>query len=227
MFDLVYDFKIDNKIKITKNMVYKIEGKTELKFDIFNADKSNKYKNKTVVLIHGSAPMEDIKDISIFQTWCKLFATKGFDSIVFNWRPDEDKDDVKILLEYIKNRNHELDINTSSIGVMAFSAGAEEGIEQVLKMDMTGIDDIIVYYGKLNEEIIDMSSTKKKINIFVVMGAKDDTFSTDCNDDFLAKVKNIGWNTTKVIHSDGEHGFDAFNRCSETDNIIERTLEFL
>lgn len=227
MFDLVYDFEISNKIAINKNVVYKIEDDIELKFDVFNADKSKSYKNKTVVLIHGSAPMEDIKDISIFQTWCKLFATNGFDAIVFNWRPDEEKDDVKVLLEYIRNRSDELNISTRSIAIMAFSVGAEEGIEQVLETNMTNINDLIVYYGNLNEEIIDKSSSMNKINLFLAMGAKDDIFSTNCNDAFLTKAKKLGWNTTKVIHSDGEHGFDAFNPCLETDNIIERTLKFL
>lgn len=227
MFDLVYDFQIDSEIKVHKNIIYRIGNDKKLKFDMFRANRMKKYNNKTVVILHGSAPMEDIKDIPIFQTWCKLLATTGFDAIVFNWRPDTDEDDVVKLLEYIKCNKEELDINTDSISVLAFSAGAEEGIGQVLASDTNNIKDIVVYYGQLNDQSIASYTKNNDINLLVAMGANDDLFSTDCNNEFIIKANNIGWKTTKLIHSSGEHGFDAFNRCLETDSIIENTLKLL
>lgn len=61
----------------------------------------------------------------------------------------------------------------------------------------------------------------------IAMGFLDDVYPFDCNDDFINEVRNLGCEVEYILHSKGEHGFEAFNQCEETNRIIEDTIKFI
>lgn len=59
------------------------------------------------------------------------------------------------------------------------------------------------------------------------MGALDDVYLPDCNDNFIKEAKNLGCDVEFMLHSKGEHGFEVFNEGEETNRIIEHTIKFI
>ncbi|MFT5872462.1 MAG: hypothetical protein ACI8WT_001393 [Clostridium sp.] len=73
-----------------------------------------------------------------------------------------------------------------------------------------------------------MSSSKfSDPKVLIAMGMQDDVLDVSCNDEFIDEGLSHGWNIVKLIHSFGEHGFDAFDEGEETNQIIRRTIDFL
>ncbi len=62
---------------------------------------------------------------------------------------------------------------------------------------------------------------------WIAMGSLDDVYSADCNDNFIEEVRNLGCEVEFVLHSKGEHGFEAFNEGEETNRIIDDTIKFI
>jgi acetyl esterase/lipase len=227
MIDLVYKLPDTAGININKNIIYKKEDNRALSMDIYYPPEGIKPSNGTVILLHGSAPLENIKDIAIFQSWGKLLASHGFPTIAFNWRPEEDPSDVRALVEYVRENSKELMIDADNLCLFAFSAGVEKGIAEAMKINTNFIKKIVAYYGQLDPEILSKKTFQVNPDVMIAMGAKDDIFDKSCNDIFIGKAREKGWKVTSIEHSEGEHGFDAFNDDLETYSIIEKTLEFI
>jgi len=228
MIDLVYKHFDMNSVKIKKDIIYSYAEKKPLEMDIFYPTKNiSKEIKKTVVLVHGSAPIQNIKNIEIFQSWGKLLATSGFTSIVFDWRPNIGSSDVSDLIKYIRVNANELELSADKIAIFGFSAGVEEGISQAVDVNTGFITEIVAYYGKIDNSILTETEIEKRPKILIAMGMLDDTFDINCNDELILQGKSNGWNIEKLVHSYGEHGFDAFNEGEESNEIILRTIKFL
>lgn len=225
--DLMYKHPNMDVVEKRQDVVYKVIDEKLLKLDVYYSNNTNASNIPTVVVVHGSSTMEDIKDIKLFQSWGKVLAASGFNTVVFNWRPEECPDDIKDLIYYLLGNSNELQLNISNISIFAFSSGVEIGVKNIMEINTGFINKIITYYGKLDSSIIKMIDKSCLPRFLIVMGSLDDVYSSDCNDNFINEVKNLGCEVEFILHTKGEHGFEAFNEGEETNRIIEETIKFI
>lgn len=224
--DLLYKCPNMDLVEKRRDVIYKVSDEI-LKLDVYYSNSINVLNIPTVVMVHGSSSIENIKDIKLFQSWGKVLAASGFNTVAFNWRPEERPDDIKDLIYFLLENSDDLKLNISNLSIFAFSSGVEIGIKNIMEINTGFINKIITYYGKLDSSIIKMINKSYLPKFLIVMGYLDDVYPTDCNDNFIKEVRNLGCEVEFVLHSKGEHGFDAFNECEETNKIIEETIKFI
>lgn len=225
--DLLYKCPNMDKVKKRQDVIYKAIDEKLLKLDVYYSTNSNLSHIPTVVVVHGSSSIEDIKDMELFQSWGKVLAASGFNTVVFNWRPEENSEDIKDLIYFLLNNSNELNLNISNISIFAFSSGVEIGIKNVMEINTGFINKIITYYGKLDSCILEMINTSSLPKFFIAMGFSDDVYPYDCNDSFISEARDLGCEVEFILHSKGEHGFEVFNEGEETNRIIEQTIKFI
>jgi len=226
--DLVYKHPDMGKVETKKDVVYKTDNGKELMLDIYyplgNEDAS---KAHVVVLIHGKAPTQSLKDTDLYNSWGRAIAANGLAAVTFNWRPSVSPEDVSDLIRYIRENAKELGINGNSISVFAFSAGVKEGIKEALKVNTGFIDSVIAYYGEVDSVVLENDQITGLPPIFIAMAQNDNIIPVNINNDFIEQAKASGCQITYMVHSNGKHGFELYNDDDETRNIIEKTIEFI
>ncbi|WMJ76058.1 MULTISPECIES: hypothetical protein [unclassified Sedimentibacter] len=225
--DLLYTRPGMDEVKTRKDIVYKGSDGAVLKFDIYYSNNSKISDIPTVALIHGSSSIKSIKDVQLFQSWGKVLAASGFNAVVFNWRPEDNPQDIKDFVNFISNNYNDLMLNINNINFLAFSSGVEIGVKNVIEINTGFINKIVVYYGKIDESIIKIMDPERLPKFLIVMGYLDDIYSPNCNDYFIKEAKNLGCEVEFNMHPEGEHGFDAFNEGEKTSKIIEDTIRFI
>ena len=225
--DLLYRHPNMDEVEKRQDVIYKVSDEKLMKLDVYYSNNTNLSNIPTVVVVHGSSTMENIKDIKLFQSWGKVLAASGFNAVVFNWRPEERPDDIKDLIRFLLGNSNELQLNISNINIFAFSSGVEIGIKNIMEINTGFINKIITYYGKLDLSIIKMIDKSCLPKFLIAMGSLDDVYPFDCNDDFIKEVRNLGCEVEFILHSKGEHGFEVYNEGEETNRIIEETIKFI
>lgn len=224
-----FDHPDMGKVNVKNNIVYKSDKEDELKLDVYyplgNKDIS---RAPTVVLVHGIADDNNLKDSRVYKLWGRLIAASGFTAITFNWRPSISSMDVSDLIKYIRRNAKELNINGENICVFAFSAGVQEGVKDALQVNTGFIKSVIVYYGYIDESILTIKTDVKLPSFFIAMGGLDENFPPNTNDYFISKAKESGCNIINMVQPKAGHAFDVFNAADdETKNIIDKTLKFI
>lgn len=225
--DLLYRCPNMDEVEKRQDVVYKVTNERLLKLDVYYSNNTNLSNVPTVIVVHGSSSIEDIKDIKLFQSWGKVLAASGFNTVVFNWRPEENPEDIKDLIYFILDNSDELKLNNSNISIFALSSGVEIGVKNVLEINTGFINKIVTYYGKIESSIVEMINTSYLPKFFIAMGALDDIYPSDCNDNFIKEARELGCEVEFILHSIGEHGFEVFNEGEETKRIIEQTIKFI
>lgn len=77
MIDLLYKHPDMERVKIRKDIIYKVDDNNLLKLDVYYSNNIKLLNNTTVVLVHGSSPIENIKDIELYQSWGNVLAASG------------------------------------------------------------------------------------------------------------------------------------------------------
>lgn len=226
--DLVYKAPGMEQVDIKRDIVYKADKDMDLKMDIYYPlGEKPSSTGHTVILVHGSGPVNSFKDTEVYKSWGKAIAANGLTAVTFNWRPSVSTDDVKDLIRYVRDNAGDLKINGDSITIFAFSAGANEGVKEAALINTGFLKSIVVYYGKLDNSILSTVTNSKLPPIFIAMGALDSTIPAGSNDKFISEARDMGCEIISVVHSKGIHGFDVFNNDEESYDIIEKTIKFI
>lgn len=226
--NLVYSCIGMDKVVVVKDIVYKTDHNKDLKMDVYYPfDKNDAYRDHTVILVHGSGPLESYKDTAVYSSWGRVIAANGFTVVVFNWRPLMQTGDVEDLIKYVRYNAGSLKINSENISIFAFSAGVKEGVSEALKTDTGFLESIVAYYGEVDPSILTSERNSKLPPMFIAMAANDTIIPSAVNDKFIEEAKKGGAEIVSITHSTGLHGFDVTNNDEETKNIIEKTLKFL
>ena len=188
--DLVYQQANMDEVKVRRNITYKTEQGKGLMLDVYySLEKAPATKGHTVVLVHGRGPESSYKDTALYNSWGRLMAVNGFNAVTFNWRPGHSPDDITDLSTYIRANAEELKINGNSISFFVFSLGVKDGVREALLADQGFIKSIIVYYGRIDQSILELITDKEFPPFLIVMAAKDRMIPVNANDDFINQLK--------------------------------------
>ena len=227
--NLLYEHPDRDKVNVKKDIVYKIHNDNKLKLDIYYPLSTKDIsKIPTVILIHGTASDDNLKDSDVYQAWGKAIAASGATAVTFNWRTSIASKDVSDLIKYVRENAKELNLNSENVCVFAFSAGVQEGVKDAMSVNTGFVKNVIVYYGKLDTSILTVKSDVKLPRFLIAMGKEDKYFAPGTNDFFMEEAKAKGCNIIKMVHSKAGHAFDVFNvGDDETKNIVSKTLKFI
>jgi hypothetical protein len=225
---VVYQIPGMEEVNVIKDIVYKVDKDAEQKLDVYYPSGNNSGdKPYPVILIHGRTSDKKFKDTEYFKSWGKLVAASGFAAVTFGWRCDTAPEDISDLMVYVREHTEELGIDSRGVSVIAFSAGVEDGIRQVLSVDTGFIDSIAAYYGVLPLSVFDSDLKNEMPPIFIAKAGLDSHFSTDCNDEFISKAAEADCVITELVHPEGVHGFDVYANTDKSREIIKESLAFI
>lgn len=253
---VVYEVKGMDKVIVKKDLVYKTTENSELHMDIYaphSIDKSSSLP--AVILVHGEAPIHNVKDAGQYDSLGRLIAASGMIAISFNHRTlvngaaiSEVNYDIDDIFEYVIKNSKSLNIDEDKLAIWAVSLGVPFGLYKGMHKDSNFIKCIVGYYGygdfkhykealnlNLTDEEIQKFSTvdlvekaKHKIpSIFIARAGLDSQILNESLDEFILYSLKNNLTIDVYNHPDGKHAFDLFNDVERTHTIIKLTLDFL
>lgn len=239
-------------VTVKKDFVYQTVNNQSYHFDVYSPVDRSERKTPTVVLVHGDAPMNNIKDIGQYVSLGSIIAATGMAAVTFNHRTiltgasiSDVCNDIKELIIYIRNNSNELNIDAKNIAVWSFSGGVPFGLKVCSDLNGTYIKSIVTYYGptdfgslskilniefdiKQMPEFSIIDSWPNEINsLFVARAGLDSPIINDSMDQFINKALSHKLNITMCNHATGQHAFDILDDTARTREIIGMTLHFL
>lgn len=231
---VLYEVPNMKDVNVEKDLVYKALDAGELKFDVYHSlKKDSDGRGYPLILVHGRADSNRLKDMPLYQSWGRLAAASGYTAIIFNWRSYDRKtyraheEDIYDLIKYVQENADVLSVNSNHMAVIGYSAGADSAVNQAIKSNTGFIDSIIAYYGTPASTILEIENPSALPPIMMVDGAQDATFPIAKNIEFVKDAMDKGYNITHLIHSKGLHAFDMVNDTEETYEIIKNTFKFV
>ncbi len=234
-------------IAVTKDRVYR--EAPALKFDEYRPA-GVKGKLPAVILIHGDAPpdvLKDIKDWAVYVSYGRLLASRGFVAIIFNHRSSEEfsklhesASDVDRMVKYIQTHAETLGIDAEALSVWAFSAGGPY-LAPLFRATPHGVRCFLAFYAvmgipesataspELREEFSPAAALPQNfaVPIFVARAGRDDPSFNKLNDGFLIKAIEKNAAIRIMNYQSGQHAFDIFDDQPETRRVITEALAFL
>ncbi len=243
------------RIEPIKDIVYTVEQGNELLLDLYlPQDPLPDKKLPIVVLVHGEAPVPNIKDAGQYTSLGQIIAASGLAAVTFNHRTlmqgagiKDVTEDIENLINYLIDNADELGIDENQIAIWSFSMGVPFGLYTGMHNNPAYIKCMVAYYGfydftslcnllrRTDEDAEEyspvqlLSQYQDKVAPILAARAGMDQIPT-----ILSSLANfIGAATTNNIHLDvynhptGVHAFDLYNDNPRTHEIIEKTLEFL
>ena len=165
---IVYSVPGMERVKVQKNLTYKIVADTELKADVYSPlNVQNGARRPAVVFIHGGALPPNLltkpKEWGVYVSYGQLLAASGFVGVTFNHRYygwdylDDAQTDVDDLVGYIRNNADALGIDKERIFVWAFSGGGVF-LSSALRDAPDYLRGIVAYY-----PVLDLRPMRKDI----------------------------------------------------------------
>lgn len=242
-------------VNVQKNLVYQTVNDQKYHFDVYSPSDGSTRKFPAVVLVHGEAPMNNLKDTGFYTSLGSLLAAKDMVAVTFDHRTilaganiSDVCEDIKQLINSILNNSDELNIDANSIAVWSFSAGVPFGLKVCFELNRTNIKSLVAYYGpadfntlgkmlninitannkeKSALEIID-DCTGDMMPLFIARAGLDSwPIINDSIDQLISKTLNHNLDVTICNHATGQHAFDMLDDTARTKEIIEMTLSFL
>lgn len=251
---LLYKEAVSKEVVIEKGLLYKNSDKQNLKMDIYRP--GGKYRNEKVpviILLHGEGIerlLKDVKEWSIYTAYGRVIADKGYAAVTFhrnrtnlNFNHSEVAQDILDAVAYVRKNADRWNLDANRICIWSFSLG---GIYQSLFLKDTPeyIRCHVSYYGLLDVKYRVknlkeehkvycpenyLPKNGKKVSPLLIVKAKNDKIRgvNASQDHFMqvAKSRNIPYEF--ILHSTGGHTFDALNDNEETQEVMEKTWEFI
>jgi len=131
---VVYRVEGMDRVRVSKDLVYRRDGAVELKMDISTPEKRKPGERlPAVFFIHGGVPADvpvRPKDWGIYKSWARLVAASGMAAVTFNHRvgfPEpnlaQGNADVLDAIGFVRGRASDFGIDPERIALAAFSAG--------------------------------------------------------------------------------------------------------
>ncbi len=244
-----------DRVRIRKDVVYKLAGEVPLKLDLYlPTDSGSSYP--IIVLIHGGVSADipvKPKSWGIYQSWGKLLAASGFAAVAFNHRvgfPSPNlgnaEQDLADLLGTLQSRSKEFGVDPARIGLFSFSAGGPL-IAPYISGGQPNIKAIAAFYSFLDLEQSDLhkqflspdqlqhfsatyqlkAARGKTVPLFVGIGGNDQVPGVKVSEDaFVASGLESNAPIAVFNHASGAHGFDNSNDDARSREIIAAVIQF-
>jgi acetyl esterase/lipase len=246
-----------DQVRITKDLVYKRAGSTELKADVYRAANSGANRPAPVVIfIHGGVGPEfpvRPKDWGVYQSYGKLMAGSGFTAVTFNHRAGFPKtelpqaaEDLSDVMRFVRWHASEWNADGSRMCLVAFSAGGP--LLSVVMRDqqefvrcLVGMYPILdIQNSKLHREqmtpeelaryspVEQIARNPKAPPILIARAGHDQIPELLAGlDRFISVALKSDANVTLMNNPGAPHGFDNKEGTERTREILHAVIRFL
>lgn len=244
------------KVIIQKNIVYEIADEEELLFDLYIPQNTSlETRLPAVILVHGEAPFNSLKDLGQYDSLGQLIAASGMAAVAFNRRMlikgaaiTDILNDINNLTACLIKNADKFNIDKDKFAIWSISAGVPFGLYAGMYKNPEYIKCLVAYYGfgdfetlmkilnnsKLDGQVekfslIDLLSKKpdKIPPIFIARAGMDSPLLNESLDKFITKALANNLYVDVYNHPTGHHAFDLFDDNKRTHDIIKKTLDFL
>lgn len=242
-----------DQTNVRKNLCYQTVNDQEYKFDIYLPNNRSISKFPVVVLVHGEAPIKNVKDIGYYSSMGSIIAASGMAAVAFDHRMvmhgasiSEVCADIRQVITFIGSNAKELNIDRDSIAVWSLSAGVPFGLKACYELS-DNLRGIVAYYGppdfeslweffnvksdahKEHKPLIEIiaESPNKTTPLFIARAGLDSPAINKSIDKFADIALNRNLDVTICNHATGQHAFDMLDDTARTREIIGMTLTFL
>jgi dienelactone hydrolase len=224
---VVYDVPGMADVNIQPNIDYVTPLKKTHRLDIYTSDTTT--KAPVVVLIHGSVQANaNFKDLAPYTSWGRLIAASNLAAVTFNWDHPESSDLIA-LFAYLRDNEHDLNIDLSKMCIVAFSGGVDPTLALIEAGELGEIACFVGYYGDytLSTAGLDTIDADTFPEVLLLHGAKDEIISLKEPQSYLEETLALDLPVRLLIHSQGVHAFDLRNDDDESRQLIEASLDFI
>lgn len=251
---LLYKEAILKEIIVEKDLIYKENEKNKLKMDLYRPGGKNKdEKVPVIILLHGEGIeklLKDVKEWSFYTSYGRVIADKGYAAVTFhrsrtnlNFNHKEVAQDIIDAVAYVRNNAEQWSLDADRIGIWSFSLGGLY-LSLFLKETPEYIRCLISYYG-----LLDIKSKVKKLDsvsknyepenylpeqaegfppLLVVKAERDKVKGViESQEHFMEVANNKKLPFEVLLHHTGGHTFDALNDNEETQEIMNKTWDFI
>lgn len=219
---VVYQLPGMDQVVVKKDIIYKTDGDTKLKVDVYyppNLDKSAKLP--LVIFNNGVGAME-IPQWRVYQDWARLVAVTGMIAVNYQSRQGAAFKDTNDLLDYLRSNASTLQIDADRIGIWTCSGNVNVGLPLSMQENRPYIRCAVVYYG-----IAELNVVRQALPLFVVRAGQDSRGLNQAIDEFVKNALTSDLNFQFINYLEGQHAFDILDDNDRSREIIKQTLDFL
>ena len=253
---IVYTVPGMEAVTAHRDLVYRADGQTELKMDVYcPAGLGEGSRAPVVMLVHGgpiSMSMRS-KDWGVFVSYGELLSASGLVAVTFNHRfyspahLHEAASDVACAIDYVRANADLLRVDRDRVGVWVFSGGGAF-LSPIMRDAPAFVRCLVSYYAILDLQVAppghegDLSEeTRKEFSplyhltmnaskippIFIARAGLDNPWLNATVDRFVQEAIARNAALELITHPAGHHGFDILDDDARSRAIIQRTLLFL
>ncbi len=220
---LVLDPPNGNKVRTKQNVAY---GKTlrELHLDIYLPTGLGKHeKRPTIIIANGIGDQADekpLKDSPAQVSWARLLASNGFVVVTMESEVNQVQDAFDQLFVYLERNGLQEHIDTSNLGIQAFSANCRETFAYAMSARaFHGIRGLVLYYPTAPS-----GPFRRDLPVQLMIAGFDVRAS---NYDQVWKNVLISGAPWSIALAPGlPHAFDIFSDSDASRRLILSTIEF-
>ena len=226
-------------------------------FDLYEPQEIPKNGHPVVILIHGEAPLENLKDSGQCQSIGEWLASEGIAVIAFNHATllqgktiEDVLNDLRELVRHIVEHHARYHLDNERIGMWAFSGGTQFALYLALKEFRQQIKNLVLYYGCMTiSDLVEMFAAFLPIDrhlgdnyddietLFLPSGQYPGMFIARAGLDRPEINRSIDQSLSVLLrqnvrlalynHEQGQHAFDILDEMPRSREILHATLSHL
>jgi len=237
--------------KVLADVTYNSIDNEDYACDIYFPPETNdSIKKPAVLLVHGEAPVKNIKSAGQYVSTGELLASEGFLTFAFNHRMqingaavNDVLSDMEKMRDFVDSKSEEYNIDKNNLCIWAFSAGMPFGFFNGLNYKSSSVKCLIGYYGlgdfKSFYKLMPGSNNSKMefpeiINnlesipsVLIARSGLDNPVINESLDKLIMKFLCRNSRIDIYNHEEGRHAFDILDDNERSHRIIAKTIEFL
>lgn len=254
--NVVYQIKDMDKVDTQRNITYKTVDGKEFLFDVYTPQNiSSDSRLPVAILVHGEAPVHNMKDAGQYDSIGHLVAASGLIAVAFNHRVlvngaaiTEVNDDIYDLIKFLSSNANDFKIDKEKLAIWSVSYGVPFGLYAGIYNAPSFIKCLVAYYGfgdfkhfkekldpSISNDVVEKFSPTTLISkesnkippLFIARAGLDSPELNASLDRFILRALENNLTIDVFNHASGYHAFDLFNDDDRSKEIIQRTLDFL
>ena len=236
-------------VTVRRDVPYCQSGGEQLCLDAYLPEVESATLCPVVLLVHGEAPFESLKDAGQYTSLARMLASYGIAAVVCNRRRllagstvDEVIESLIAARDFIDGHAQSLRIDHRRIGIWSFSAGMPFGFHNALQYRPEQVACVVGYYGLGDfETLMQFISPKEhrpvaptilppeaiRSAIMIVRAGNDNPLLNQSLERFVMSLIARNANLEFHNHPSGVHAFDLLNDDATSHELIARTIDFL
>lgn len=226
VWGVVYDTPATRQVKVTPEVTYLKDDRSDLKIDIFSPpDMKAGERRPAVIFLNaiGDLQANKIKNWAIYSSWPRLVAAHGMVGISMDADGTRIQDSLKGLFEFLAKDGVKHGIDAERLGVYAASANTTQANVYLMGSNASpGIKAAALYYGGAPQGAI-----RKDLPVLFILAEGD--MGGGFGQQAVALWQRVAdarapW--TMVFAARQPHAFDAFEDSDESRRLIKQTIDF-